>query len=80
MIYGPKKAVKIWAKERFMRLEEHVVSYEPGYGMHSERFLNHSIFPAIRRLGVPVYANPDICFFRARADSSTWITDCVCCE
>ena len=77
MLYGPYPAVKVWATERFTRLEEHVLTYEPGYGMHSERFLNHSIFPAIRNLGIPVVANPDICFLRARADGSLWSNDCA---
>ena len=77
MIYGPFAAVQVWATERFSRLEDHVLTYEPGYGMHSERFLNHSIFPAIRNLGIPVIANPDICFFRARADGSMWSNDCA---
>jgi hypothetical protein len=76
MIYGSYRGVKIWSTERFERLESHVVTYEPGYGMHSERFLNHSIFPAIRDLGIKVIENPDICFFRARADGSAWINDC----
>ncbi len=77
MVYGPHDAVRIWATERFDRLETHVRTYEPGYGLHSERFLNHSIFPAIRERGYPVVANPEICFFRARADGSAWINDCV---
>jgi hypothetical protein len=77
MIYGPYNAVRVWATERFERLETHVLTYEPGYGMHSERFLNHSIFPAIRDLGFEVVADPDICFFRARADGSAWINDCA---
>ena len=78
MLAGPYRAVKVWATERFERLETHVLTYEePGYGMHSERFLNHSIFPAIRDMGVEVVADPDICFFRARADGSTWINDCT---
>ena len=76
MIYGPRNAVRIWATERFQRLDDHVQTYERGYGMHSERFLNHSIFPAIREKGFKVIANPDICFFRARADGSAWISDC----
>lgn len=77
MIFGAYNGVKIWATERFIRLEDHVLTYEdPGYGMHSERFLNHSIFPAIREQGIEVLADPDICFLRARADGSTWINDC----
>ena len=59
MIYGSYRGVKIWSTERFQRLESHVRTYEPGYGMHSERFLNHSIFPAIRSLGIRVIENPD---------------------
>lgn len=77
MVYGSYKGVKIWSTERFERLENHVVTYEPGYGMHSERFLDHAIFPAIQELGIKVIENPDICFFRARADGSAWTSDCV---
>jgi hypothetical protein len=77
MVYGPYDAVKIWATERFDRLETHVLTYEPGYGLHSERFLNHSIFPPIRGLGYDVATNPQICFFRARPDGSVWINDCA---
>lgn len=78
MVYGPYEAVRVWATERFDRLESHVRTYdEPGYGLHSERFLDHSIFPAIRALGYRVEANPEVCFFRARADGSVWISDCV---
>ncbi|KAG7359070.1 hypothetical protein IV203_015659 [Nitzschia inconspicua] len=78
MVYGPYAAVKIWATERFDRLESHVRTYdEAGYGLHSERFLNHSIFPAIRELGYTVTTNPELCFFRARADGTAWINDCA---
>ena len=79
MIYGNRKAVKIWATRRFELLEDHVRTYnEPGYGMHSERFLEHSIFPAIRNeTGIPVVNNPDICFLRARADGAIWANDCA---
>jgi hypothetical protein len=78
MVYGPYEAVKVWATERFDRLETHVLTYEPGYGLHSERFLNHSIFGAIRdELHYDVTTNPEICFFRARADGTVWINDCA---
>ena len=76
MIYGPYQAVKIWATERFQRIEEHVRTYEPGYGMHSERFLNHSILPAMKQTGIRVRENPNICFMRVRADESIWTWDC----
>jgi hypothetical protein len=77
MVYGPYDAIKIWATERFDRLETHVLTYEPGYGLHNERFLNHSIFPPIRDLGYTVVGNPQLCFLRARADGSVWINDCA---
>jgi hypothetical protein len=78
LVYGPYQAVKIWATERFDRVETHVRTYnEPGYGLHSERFLNHSIFPPMRELGYTVVANPELCFFRVRADGTTWINDCA---
>jgi hypothetical protein len=79
IIYGPHAAVKIWAAERFARLETHVQSIlktDPGWGMHSERFLDHTIFPAIRKLGIDIYEHPHMCFFRARADESVWVSDC----
>jgi hypothetical protein len=79
MIYGPHAAVKIWAAERFARLETHVQSIlkdDPGYGMHSERFLNHTIFPAIREAGIEIHDHPHMCFFRVRTDESVWVSDC----
>jgi hypothetical protein len=79
IIYGPYAAVKIWASERFARLESHVQSIlknDPGYGMHSERFLNHTIFPAIRKLDIDIHEHPHMCFFRARTDESVWVSDC----
>jgi hypothetical protein len=79
LIYGPHAAVKIWATERFARLETHVQSilqHNRGYGMHSEIFLNHTIFPAIRQAGIEIHEHPHMCFFRARADESVWVSDC----
>jgi len=79
IIYGPYKAVKIWATERFQRLEEHVQSIlrnMPGWGMHSEKFVNYTLFPAIRATGTTIVEHDILCFFRARADESVWITDC----
>jgi hypothetical protein len=82
LFYGPHAAVKIWAAERFARLETHVQSMlknEPGYGMHSERFLARTIFPAIRQAGFTIIDHPHLCFFRARTDGTVWITDCDHC-
>jgi hypothetical protein len=79
MIYGPYAAVKIWAAERFARLETHVKSIlkeMPGCGMHSERFLSHTLFPAIREAGIEIHEHPHMCFFRVRADETVWVSDC----
>jgi hypothetical protein len=50
---------------------------DPGYEMHSERFLNASILPAIQKLGVEIHINRDICFVRTRADISALVSDCT---
>ncbi len=78
LIYGPYSAIKIWATKRFEYIDYHVMHYpDPGYGMHSERFLEGSIFTAmVNQTGVEIVNNPDICFFRTRADDSAMISDC----
>ncbi|KAL3909913.1 MAG: hypothetical protein SGILL_007900, partial [Bacillariaceae sp.] len=78
MVYGPYEAVKVWATKRFDLLEERAkLQTEPGYTMHSERFMKGSVFPAMEMLGYEQAVNPDICFSRTRADESTLVTDCV---
>lgn len=58
-------------------IEDHVQAMKgTGLGIHSERFLNYTIFPAIRKLGIAVEEDPGLCFVRARADESLWINDC----
>lgn len=83
MVAGPYDAVKIWATERFQRVERHVRTYPiPGWGVHSERFLNFSIVPAMLNASghssssYVMDQNPNVCFLRARADGSVWIEDC----
>lgn len=50
MIYGPRAPVEIWATRRFDALEERArYQPSPGYVMHSESFLNDSIFPMMVR-------------------------------
>jgi hypothetical protein len=51
-IYGPYEAVKVWSTRRFDLLDQHVQDMydDPrtrGYGMHSERFLSQTLFPAM---------------------------------
>jgi hypothetical protein len=77
MIYGPLLGVKVWATQRFELIEKRVQLHkDPGYEMHSERFLNASLLPAIQKLGVSINTNPDICFLRTRADKSVLLRDC----
>jgi hypothetical protein len=61
------------------------ISY--GFGLHSERFLKYTIFPAMRHalaaehtpeLGKDVIVeHPTMCFLRARADETVWVDDCL---
>lgn len=78
MIYGSKQAVQIWAKNRFQRFENNVEKMPPGHGMHSERFLDLIVFPAIRNeTSTKITEDKRICFFRVRADESIWVNDCL---
>ena len=48
MVYGPYEAVKIWSTKRFELVEERVQqNQEPGFVLHSERFLHGAVFPKI---------------------------------
>jgi len=79
LIVGPRDAVEIWAAQRFERLDAHIEFVRrnhPGWGMHSEKYLNWSIFPAIRDTGTTIVEDDHLCFFRARVDESVWISDC----
>ena len=78
IIYGPREAVKVWATQRFARLESHVdfiLKNDPGWGMHSERFVSYTLFPLIQNV-TQIRQHPSLCFFRARADESVWVSDC----
>lgn len=77
MFYGNYNAVKFWATQRFNLLVRDIGKMIPGTGLHPERFLDRILFPAIRANGTQVTADPDICFFRVRADNSVWINDCL---
>lgn len=77
MIYGPAGAVEIWGAKRFALIEDHVkkVQHE-GLGIHSEIFLQRTIFPEIIKAGYDIEYEPNICFLRARADQTIWLRDC----
>lgn len=76
LIYGPYSAVKIWATQRFSRIDSHVRKVQRGFGMHSEQFLHDAILPVIEENGTKVMTNNDICFFRVRSDRSVRTFDC----
>jgi hypothetical protein len=79
MIIGPRDAVEIWAAQRFDRLETHVQFVQErctGWGMHSEKFINWTVFPAIRETNTTIVEDDFMCFFRARADESVMTNDC----
>ena len=79
MIYGPYNAVKIWASTRFESLDKHVQlvkEKEYGFGMHSERFLQYTLFPQIRKDNYSIVEHESICFLRARANNVVRLTDC----
>ena len=79
LIYGPRDAVRLWADNRFERLWQHIQhiqKHHPGDGIHSERFLAFTIFPAIRDAGVPILVDSAICFLRVRSDQSIRLDDC----
>jgi hypothetical protein len=79
LIYGPYDAVKVWATMRFPSMDEHAQwmhNNNPGWAMHSERFVKHTILSRIQQLGFNLTEHDSMCFFRARVDESIWITDC----
>ncbi|KAL3927494.1 MAG: hypothetical protein SGBAC_013065, partial [Bacillariaceae sp.] len=77
MIYGPYNAVQVWAKQRFQLVEQRIQTQQDfGWKMHSERFMNSTVLPAIQALGYQRNLNRDICFFRARTGQMLMASDC----
>lgn len=79
LIYGPAEAVKIWAMERFPRMEDHVnrTFYEDeGYGLHSERFVARALLPVVQERGFEVEEHQTMCMLRARTNRIVWYRDC----
>jgi hypothetical protein len=79
MIYGPTQAVRVWATQRFQLIEDRVKqASDPGYEMHSEKFMVSHVFPTIENQSnsMSIHLNQDICFARTRADYSVMVGDC----
>jgi hypothetical protein len=81
MVAGPMEAVRLWASSRFALMEKHATQTiplkDPGFGIHSERFLYHTLFPTIQHHGFAIQQDFTICFLRARSDGTLWATDCA---
>lgn len=78
LVYGPYEAVKVWATQRFELVEERASSQvDPGYTMHSERFLHASVFPAMEDRGYAHAHNGNICFLRTRVGDAAFVNDCA---
>ena len=88
MIYGPYDAVAPWATNRLSRIFEKMQkmklqtkkSADAG-PLHSqlgqdENYLTRFILPVIKERGFEVVEHPTLCFMRARADETVWISDC----
>jgi len=81
-VFGPAPAVRIWATERFQRLDDHVHSLftrgQKGLGMHSETFVHSALLPSMRTAvpNIRTRNHPSMCFFRARADFTVRVDDC----
>jgi hypothetical protein len=79
LVYGPAEAVKVWASQRFDRMDEHVnrtFYRENGWGLHSERFVAHALLPVIRHNNFKVEEHPTMCMLRVRADQTVLYHDC----
>lgn len=77
-IYGNARGVRKWATARFTQLAQHVEYFRgSGYVMHHERFLDATVFAAIRQDGIKVVEHPVFCFCRARSDNRVWFNDCT---
>jgi len=77
LVYGPYQAVKIWATKRFDLIEKSAeLQNNPGYTMHSERFLGRSVFPAMKSSGFGHVENDNICFLRTRVGNAVFVNDC----
>ena len=73
--YGPYDAAKIWA-DKFQRLDQHI-RHNSRDGLHSEKMLRSTIFPAIRHAGVDIVEDKTHqCCIRVRADTSMRLQDC----
>lgn len=77
---GPYRAAKVWAQGRFGKMDENAATMkeiDKGFGMHSEKFVLHTVFPQINQTtDVTIYEHPRLCFLRARVDLTVYNYDC----
>lgn len=78
LVYGPREAVKMWSN-RFDLIDYHIQNARAKHkaiGLHSEHFLDKTVFPLLRVQGYAIVTDDDMCFLRARADNVLWVLDC----
>lgn len=80
-IYGPAKAVRMWATERFRHVDAYVQEYRfkrPGSGIHSERYMGQFLLPRMQSKfpKVEFVDRSDWCFYRVQPNHAVWISDC----
>lgn len=78
LIYGPVDAVRVWATERFARMDDYAnrTYYERrGWSMQSELFVCRLV-SVMEENNFTVENHPTLCFLRARADGTIWYRDC----
>lgn len=79
LLIGPQESVRQYCTTRFDRLEEHahyMQQHQPGWGLHSERFVARLLDNVTATMGYTLLEHPTLCFLRSRADESVWMSDC----
>lgn len=86
MIYGPHDAVEIWAMNRSDLANNDT---RPPLGRGGDRwkdgkldmssdeiYMQRFIIPRMEERGFEIVEHPSVCFFRARAEETVWVSDC----
>ena len=79
LVFGPRDFVKEWAN-RFDLLDYHMLNTRPKHqriGIHSEHFLQKTVFPLLQQRGYNIVSDEEMCFLRTRAGNVVWATDCA---
>lgn len=78
-IYGPRRALQVWATKRFSHMDAYVQEYRfkaPGTGL--DQFVKQSLVPRMYNPLAPRYemvVRRDWCLYRVRHNHGVWISD-----